>query len=87
MPDAASLHPSQGQLGLGEDTFGASSPRRLSAPQLAGVTRIQAGDSYSAAVTGEAGSPLRGDAPPPEPNMSAEAETSHGKLYPALACI
>ncbi|XP_049433990.1 probable E3 ubiquitin-protein ligase HERC2 isoform X1 [Epinephelus fuscoguttatus] len=41
----------EGQLGLGEDRIHISSPRLLSCSQLAEVTRIQAGDSYSAAVT------------------------------------
>ncbi|XP_075899954.1 uncharacterized protein LOC142899910 isoform X4 [Nelusetta ayraudi] len=55
----------EGQLGLGEDTIGASSPHRLSAPQLAGVTRIQAGDSYSAAVTAGGKLLLWGQIPSP----------------------
>lgn len=55
-------------------------PRRLSVPPLAEVTRIQAGDSYSAAVTGEAKRPAEVPtlpphlkAPPPRLNASAEA--------------
>ncbi|TKS78883.1 hypothetical protein D9C73_012290 [Collichthys lucidus] len=40
-----------GQLGLGEDSVHSSTPRLLSYSQLTEVTRIQAGDSYSAAVT------------------------------------
>ncbi|XP_029017501.1 E3 ubiquitin-protein ligase HERC2-like isoform X2 [Betta splendens] len=39
----------EGQLGLGEDGIRASAPRLLSCSQP--VTRLQAGDSYSAAVT------------------------------------
>ncbi|XP_027132478.1 probable E3 ubiquitin-protein ligase HERC2 isoform X3 [Larimichthys crocea] len=41
----------EGQLGLGEDSIHSSTPRLLSYSQLTEVTRIQAGDSYSAAVT------------------------------------
>lgn len=64
--DTVSLFRSQGQLGLGEDSIHSSTPRLLSYSQLTEVTRIQAGDSYSAAVTGEpsiqpaVGSPWRG---------------------------
>ncbi|XP_074525366.1 uncharacterized protein LOC141789801 isoform X2 [Halichoeres trimaculatus] len=42
----------EGQLGLGEDRIHISTPCLLSYSQLAAVTQIQAGDSYSAAVTG-----------------------------------
>ncbi|TNN37400.1 hypothetical protein EYF80_052442 [Liparis tanakae] len=42
----------QGQLGLGDDRIQSSAPRLLHCSQLAEVTRIQAGGSYSAAVTG-----------------------------------
>ncbi|XP_076586671.1 E3 ISG15--protein ligase Herc6-like [Chaetodon auriga] len=42
----------EGQLGLGEDRIHSSAPRLLSYSQLGKVTQIQAGDSYSAAVTG-----------------------------------
>nr|XP_020450252.1 ultraviolet-B receptor UVR8-like [Monopterus albus] len=41
----------EGQLGLGEDRIHISTPCLLSYSQLAKVTQIQAGDSYSAAVT------------------------------------
>ncbi|XP_051279711.1 X-linked retinitis pigmentosa GTPase regulator-like isoform X2 [Dicentrarchus labrax] len=41
----------EGQLGLGEDRIHISTPCLLSCSQLAEVTQIQAGDSYSAAVT------------------------------------
>ncbi|XP_056275875.1 uncharacterized protein LOC130197301 [Pseudoliparis swirei] len=41
----------EGQLGLGDDRIQSSTPRLLHCPQLAEVTRIQAGGSYSAAVT------------------------------------
>ncbi|XP_041643463.1 probable E3 ubiquitin-protein ligase HERC1 isoform X2 [Cheilinus undulatus] len=41
----------EGQLGLGEDRIHSSIPYLLSYSQLAEVTQIQAGDSYSAAVT------------------------------------
>lgn len=51
--DTVSSYPSQGQLGLGEDRIHISSPCLLADSQLAEVTRIQAGDSYSAATTGE----------------------------------
>lgn len=47
----------QGQLGLGEDRIHISAPHLVGNSQLAQVARIQAGDSYSAAVTGEPGSP------------------------------
>lgn len=43
----------QGQLGLGEERTHISTPCLLSYSQLAEVTRLQAGDSYSAAITGE----------------------------------
>lgn len=43
----------QGQLGLGDDRIQISTPCLLSYSQLAEVTQIQAGDSYSAAVAGE----------------------------------
>lgn len=52
-PDAVSSYPLQGQLGLGEDRIHISSPCLLADSQLAEVTQIQAGDSYSAAITGE----------------------------------
>ncbi|XP_026177163.1 RCC1 domain-containing protein RUG3, mitochondrial-like isoform X2 [Mastacembelus armatus] len=42
----------EGQLGLGEDRIHISTPCLLSYSQLTKVTQIQAGDSYSAAVTG-----------------------------------
>ncbi|XP_047185060.1 uncharacterized protein LOC118313456 isoform X2 [Scophthalmus maximus] len=42
----------EGQLGLGEDRIHISTPCLLNYSQLAEVTQIQAGDSYSAAVTG-----------------------------------
>ena len=51
--DTISLFCLQGQLGLGEDRIHVSTPRLLSYSQLAEVAQIQAGDSYSAAVTGE----------------------------------
>lgn len=51
--DAASLFRLQGQLGLGEDRIHISTPRLLSDSQLAEVTQIRAGESYSAAITGE----------------------------------
>ncbi|XP_060893935.1 uncharacterized protein LOC132974123 [Labrus mixtus] len=41
----------EGQLGLGEDRIHISTPCLLSYSQLTGVTQIQAGDSYSAAIT------------------------------------
>ncbi|XP_067463736.1 uncharacterized protein [Thunnus thynnus] len=41
----------EGQLGLGENWIHVSAPCLLSHSQLAEVTQIQAGDSYSAAVT------------------------------------
>ncbi|XP_069556013.1 uncharacterized protein [Brachyistius frenatus] len=41
----------EGQLGLGENRMHRSSPCLLSYPHLAEVKQIQAGDSYSAAVT------------------------------------
>ncbi|KAI3372474.1 hypothetical protein L3Q82_022960, partial [Scortum barcoo] len=41
----------EGQLGLGEDMIHISAPRLLRYSQPAEVTRIQAGDSYSAAIT------------------------------------
>ncbi|XP_044052620.1 E3 ubiquitin-protein ligase HERC2-like [Siniperca chuatsi] len=41
----------EGQLGLGDDRIHISTPRLLSYSQLAEVTQIQAGDSYSAAIT------------------------------------
>ncbi|TDH12671.1 hypothetical protein EPR50_G00049380 [Perca flavescens] len=41
----------EGQLGLGEDGIHISTPCLLSYSQLAEVTQIQAGDSYSAAIT------------------------------------
>lgn len=53
--DTASLFCLQGQLGLGEDRIHISTPCLLNYSQLAEVTQIQAGDSYSAAVTGEPG--------------------------------
>lgn len=49
--DTVSLLCLQGQLGLGEDRIHISTPCLLSYSQP--VTQIQAGDSYSAAVTGE----------------------------------
>ncbi|XP_037634201.1 ultraviolet-B receptor UVR8-like isoform X2 [Sebastes umbrosus] len=42
----------EGQLGLGDDCIHSSEPRLLSYSQLAEITQIQAGDSYSAAITG-----------------------------------
>nr|XP_046242999.1 RCC1 domain-containing protein RUG3, mitochondrial-like isoform X2 [Scatophagus argus] len=42
----------EGQLGLGEDSVHISNPCLLSYSQLAEVTQIQAGESYSAAITG-----------------------------------
>lgn len=51
--DTISLFRLQGQLGLGEDRIHVSAPCLLSDSQLAEVTQIQAGESYSAAVTGE----------------------------------
>ncbi|XP_028269736.1 uncharacterized protein LOC114441149 [Parambassis ranga] len=42
---------SSGQLGLGEDHMQISTPCRLNCSQLSEVTQIQAGDSYSAAIT------------------------------------
>lgn len=53
MTDIVSLFRLQGQLGLGEDRIHISAPCLLSYSQLAEVTQIQAGDSYSAAITGE----------------------------------
>ncbi|XP_034398310.1 probable E3 ubiquitin-protein ligase HERC1 isoform X3 [Cyclopterus lumpus] len=41
----------EGQLGLGDDRIHISTPCLLNYSQLAEVTQIQAGDSYSAAVT------------------------------------
>ncbi|KAM7019101.1 uncharacterized protein LKV04_009583 [Tautogolabrus adspersus] len=41
----------EGQLGLGEDRIHISTPCLLSYSQLTEVTQIQAGDSYSAAIT------------------------------------
>ncbi|CAK6950123.1 probable E3 ubiquitin-protein ligase HERC2 isoform X4 [Scomber scombrus] len=41
----------EGQLGLGENWIHVSTPRLLGHSQLSEVTQIQAGDSYSAAVT------------------------------------
>ncbi|XP_029999720.1 E3 ISG15--protein ligase HERC5-like [Sphaeramia orbicularis] len=41
----------EGQLGLGEKTVHVSTPCLLSYSQLVEVTHLQAGDSYSAAVT------------------------------------
>ncbi|XP_068422589.1 uncharacterized protein [Clinocottus analis] len=41
----------EGQLGLGDDRVHSPTPRLLNYSQLAKVTQIQAGDSYSAAVT------------------------------------
>lgn len=49
--DTVPLFRSQGQLGLGEDRIHISTPCLLSYSQP--VTQIQAGESYSAAVTGE----------------------------------
>lgn len=43
----------QGQLGLGEDKIPISTPCLLYDSQLSAVMQIQAGDSYSAAITGE----------------------------------
>lgn len=51
--DTMPLFRLQGQLGLGEDRIHISAPCLLSFSQLAEVTQIQAGDSYSAAMTGE----------------------------------
>ncbi len=51
--DFVSLFRLQGQLGLGEDRIHVCTPCLLSSSQLAEVTQIQAGDSYSAAITGE----------------------------------
>lgn len=51
--DTVSLFRLQGQLGLGEDRIHISAPCLLNYSQLAEVTQIQAGDSYSAAITGE----------------------------------
>lgn len=51
--DTVSLFCLQGQLGLGEDRIHISTPCLLNYSQLAKVTQIKAGDSYSAAVTGE----------------------------------
>ncbi|XP_073322767.1 uncharacterized protein [Pagrus major] len=42
----------EGQLGLGAERIHISTPCLLSYSQLAEVTRLQAGDSYSAAITG-----------------------------------
>ncbi|XP_028312829.1 ultraviolet-B receptor UVR8-like [Gouania willdenowi] len=42
----------EGQLGLGEEEIHVSTPCLINHPQLTGVIRIQAGNSYSAAVTG-----------------------------------
>ncbi|XP_034547960.1 secretion-regulating guanine nucleotide exchange factor-like isoform X2 [Notolabrus celidotus] len=42
----------EGQLGLGEDRIHISTPCLLSYSQLTEVAQIQAGDSYSAAITG-----------------------------------
>ncbi|CAB1454960.1 unnamed protein product [Pleuronectes platessa] len=41
----------EGQLGLGEDRIHVSAPHLLDYSQLAGVTGVRAGDSYSAAVS------------------------------------
>ncbi|CAJ1068530.1 probable E3 ubiquitin-protein ligase HERC2 isoform X3 [Xyrichtys novacula] len=43
----------EGQLGLGEDRIHSSTPCLLSYSQLTEVTQIQAGESYSAAVTAD----------------------------------
>ena len=43
----------QGQLGLGEDKIPISAPCLLYDSQLSAVMQIQAGDSYSATITGE----------------------------------
>lgn len=51
--DTVSLFRLQGQLGLGEDRIHISAPCLLRYSQPAEVTRVQAGDSYSAAITGE----------------------------------
>lgn len=51
--DTVSLFRLQGQLGLGEDRIHISVPSLLRYSQPAEVTQIQAGDSYSAAITGE----------------------------------
>lgn len=53
LTDAVSSFCLQGQLGLGEDRIHISTPCLLSYSPRAAVTQIQAGDSYSAAVTGE----------------------------------
>lgn len=51
--DTVPLFRLQGQLGLGEDRIQISTPCLISFPQLVEVAQIQAGDSYSAAITGE----------------------------------
>ncbi|KAF0033738.1 hypothetical protein F2P81_013804 [Scophthalmus maximus] len=54
-----------GQLGLGEDRIHISTPCLLNYSQLAEVTQIQAGDSYSAAVTGSGEKNRESDHPEP----------------------
>ena len=79
MNDTVSLFRSQGQLGLGEDRIHVSAPHLLNYSQLAGVTGVRAGDSSSAAVTGEPDLRARteGSSLPQHPSLSVTADISH----------
>lgn len=78
--DNVSLFRLQGQLGLGEDRIHTSTPCLLSYSRLSEVSRIQAGDSYSAAVTGE---------PSAQPAAVAygEVSSSHQLYYFSLKVL